>query len=134
MPQTVRPTSWKELFAKTAELGMGAIHLTRETGQKALNELVDKGHINQDDARKALTNLLAAGKKQKEHVEEMIAKSVDRALTKAEIARRKDVASLQRRIAQLEKAAAGSVKQTAAKAKKVVKTTATKAKKAAGRK
>jgi hypothetical protein len=50
-------------------------------------------------------------------------------LTKAEIARRKDVAILQRRITQLEKAAAGSTKKTAAKAKKVVKTSAAKAKK-----
>jgi polyhydroxyalkanoate synthesis regulator phasin len=120
MPETVRPTSWRELFAKTAELGMGAIHLTKESGQKALNELVDKGHLNKEDARKSLANLMEAGKKQKEHVEEMIGKAVDRALTKAEIARRKDIASLQRRIAQLEKALAASAKQTAAKAKKAV--------------
>jgi|GEM_PF-6752585 len=134
MPQSGKITSWKELLAKTTELGMSAIHLTKESGQKAMNELVDKGHLNKDDAKKALTNLMAAGKKQKEHVEEMIAKSVDRALTKAEIARRKDIASLQRRIAQLEKAAAGSTRKTAAKAKKVVKTTAAKAKKVVGRK
>jgi hypothetical protein len=39
MPQSGKVTSWKELLAKSAELGMSAIHLTKESGQKAMNEL-----------------------------------------------------------------------------------------------
>jgi polyhydroxyalkanoate synthesis regulator phasin len=102
MTDQEKTTSWKELWEKTLELGLGAVTLTKETAQKLANELIEKGHMTKQESEHFVERMRVAGKEQKEHLEELVAKMVDKALEKTDIARGSEVKKLEARIAELE--------------------------------
>ncbi len=104
MPETTKPVNWRDLLSRTAELGLGAVSLTKESVQKLGKELTEKGHLSKGEAKEALQHLSEAGKKQKAHLEELVEKMVDRALVKANLARRSELKTLEQRLAKLERA------------------------------
>ena len=100
-----RPTSWRELWMKTVELGAGAVALTKESSQKLINELTERGQMSKQEATETIERIREAGAEQRRQIEEMINNAVERSLDKAEIVRRADLKVLEERIAALEQAA-----------------------------
>ncbi|NIM06911.1 MAG: hypothetical protein GTO55_10180 [Armatimonadetes bacterium] len=103
MPAKAKHASWRELLSRAGELGMDALSLTKEAGQKVAAELVKKGKMTRGEAKEALDHLLEISKKRRAHLEEVVSKAVDRALKKADEARGSEIKALKRRIAALEK-------------------------------
>jgi polyhydroxyalkanoate synthesis regulator phasin len=104
MSEQDRPTSWRELMLKTIELGLGALTLTKEAGQRLITELEEKGQMSRQEAAEAFERIRAAGKEQSHRLEEMVNKMVDHALEKTDVARGAEVKALQERIKVLEAA------------------------------
>jgi polyhydroxyalkanoate synthesis regulator phasin len=94
--------SWKELFEKTVELGLGAALLTKESATKFVDELVQRGHVTKDESKKLVTDLLEKGKGQKQRMEDFVSEVVEKALHKADVARASHIEELERRLAALE--------------------------------
>ncbi|MFB3883502.1 MAG: phasin family protein [Armatimonadota bacterium] len=94
--------SWKELFEKTAELGLGAALLTKETATKLVDDLIKRGAVSKTEGKKLVTDMLEKGKGQKQKMEEFITEVFQRMMDKADVARRSHIEELERRIAELE--------------------------------
>jgi len=102
MEQEREHTSWRELFARSVDLGLGALLLTKEAAQKAVDELVHKGEVSREEGKRLVERMLERGKEQKEHMEQMIREAVDKALEKADVARGSDLRDARARIAELQ--------------------------------
>ena len=94
--------SWRELFEKTIELGLGAALLTRESATKLVDDLIQRGTVTKDEGKKLVADMLEKGKHQKQKMEDFIAEVVQRAMDKADVARRTDIEELERRIVEME--------------------------------
>jgi len=101
---THEPTtaSWRELLEKTVELGLGAALLTREAIARLVEDLVKRGAVTREDGKRLLEEMLEKGKGQKKKMESFVAEVVERALVRADLARRSAVEDLEQRIAALE--------------------------------
>lgn len=102
MAENERPASWSDLFAKTMELGLGALHLTKETGQRLVSELEERGQMSRQQATEFINRMREAGREQQRNIEDMINRAVEHALDRADVARRSEIAELRERIAALE--------------------------------
>jgi polyhydroxyalkanoate synthesis regulator phasin len=102
MPENDRPTSWGDLLTKTVELGVGALHLTRETGSRLIDELEERGQLTKQQATEFVDRMREVGREQQHHIEGMINRAVERALDRADVARRSEIDALKERIAALE--------------------------------
>ncbi len=94
--------SWRELFEKTIEIGLGAALLTKESATKLVDDLVQRGHVTKDESKKLVTDMLEKGKAQKDKMEDFIGEVVQRMMNKADVARQSHIEQLERRIAELE--------------------------------
>jgi polyhydroxyalkanoate synthesis regulator phasin len=94
--------SWRELFEKTMEIGLGAALLTKESATKLADDLVKRGAVTRDESKKLVDDMLERGKGQKERMETFTAEVVERMLDRADLARKSTVDDLERRIASLE--------------------------------
>lgn len=94
--------SWRELFEKTVELGLGAALLTKESAQRLVDELVKKGDVSREEGKKLVSDMLEKGKGQKEKMEGFVADIVQRMIEKANVARNSRVDELEQRLAALE--------------------------------
>jgi len=94
--------SWKELLEKTAEIGLGAALLTKETATKLVDDLIQRGAMTKTDGKKLVADMLEKGKGQKQKMEDFVAEVFKRMMDKADVARRSHIEELERRIAELE--------------------------------
>jgi len=102
MPSESNIASWRELFEKTIEVGLGAALLTKESATKLVDELIQRGAVTKTEGKKLVADMLEKGKHQKQKMEDLIAEVVQRVMDKADVARRSHIEELQRRIADLE--------------------------------
>lgn len=103
MSEGAKITSWRELFDRMVELGLGAALLTKESATKLVDELVKKGHISREESKKLVSEMLDKGRGQKQKMDDFVVDAVERALAKADIARRSQIEELERRLEELEK-------------------------------
>jgi polyhydroxyalkanoate synthesis regulator phasin len=94
--------SWRDLLTKSLDLGLGALMLTKEAAQKAIDELVSKGEVTKDEGKHLLQRMIERGKEEKERVEKLVKETVDRALEKADLARAAELREARVRLAELE--------------------------------
>ncbi len=101
--------SWRDLLGRSLDLGMGALMLTKEAAQKAIDELIAKGEVSKQEGKQLLERVMERGKEHKERLEKLVADTVDRALTRADLARASElrharalIAELQERVDRLE--------------------------------
>lgn len=106
--------SWRDLLARSIDLGIGAVMLTKEAAQKAIDELVAKGDVSRQEGKQLLERMIERGKEQKERLEKLVGETVDKALQKTDLARgselrhaRAQIAELQARLDRLELRASG---------------------------
>jgi polyhydroxyalkanoate synthesis regulator phasin len=103
MGKEAQDTSWRELFEKMVELGLGAALLTTEATKKLVDDLVKRGAVTREDGKKLLADVLEKGKGQKEKMDQHIASMAEKLLGKADVARRSAMNALDQRVAELEK-------------------------------
>jgi polyhydroxyalkanoate synthesis regulator phasin len=95
-------TSWRELFEKTVEIGLGAALLTKESATKLVDDLIQRGAVSKTEGKKLVADMLEKGKGQKRKMEDFIVEIVQRVMDKADVARRSSIEELESRIAELE--------------------------------
>jgi len=94
--------SWRELFEKTIELGLGAALLTKESAQRLVDELVKKGDVSREEGKKLVSDMLEKGKGQKEKMETFVSDVAQRMIEKANVAKNSRVDELEQRLAAVE--------------------------------
>ncbi len=91
-----------DIFKRGVYAGIGAVIVTKETVEKSLSELVDKGRITAEEARQTADKLVEDGKKEFEKAQEDAGSTYDSLLSKAHIVTRSEYEKLAARVAALE--------------------------------
>ena len=104
-------------FERGALLGLGALSLTREKAQAVADELEQRGLIDRKHARGFATKLVGRGQAERAALRDRVQKQTATAVHLAGLASAREVATLNKRVAALErerKKAQGEGKRTAA--------------------
>lgn len=102
-----RINSWSELFARTMEVGLGAVSLTADTAQRLVNDLVHRGEVASEESASLVDRLTQMGREQRESLVDMVEKGSERAMVRMDLTRRSDLEALRLRVAALEQAVLG---------------------------
>jgi len=102
MSSEMKIGSWRELFEKTIELGLGAALLTKESATKLADDLVQRGAVSREEGKKLVSDMMEKGKGQKKRMEDFVGEIVERSLERADVARRSQIQDLERRVSALE--------------------------------
>jgi len=94
--------TWRELFEKTVDLGLGAALLTKEAAGRLVEDLVKRGSMSKEEGQRFLSEVLEKGKAQKEKMEAFVHQAIERILASADLARQSTVQELERRVTELE--------------------------------
>lgn len=90
------------MLRKAMLLGLGVLTMTKEALEKAVDELVKKGEVSQDEAKEALQELWDKGQQGREHLTKLIREQVDSALRTFTGVSREEFAALEARVDTLE--------------------------------
>lgn len=91
-----------DLMRKVFLAGLGAMFLTKEKAEEMAEELVRRGELRRDEARNFVDQLLAKGKEQHAQLQETVKREVSRWRTEWGLVTRAEMASLEKRVAELE--------------------------------
>jgi polyhydroxyalkanoate synthesis regulator phasin len=99
-----KPTtpSWRELFEKTVDLGLGAALLTKEAAGRLVDDLVKRGTMTKEDGQKLVSQMLEKGKQQKEKMDTLVHQAIERMVARGDLARQSALEQLERRVKALE--------------------------------
>jgi len=103
MSEEHKVVSWRDLFEKTVDLGLGAALLIKEAAANLVDDLVKRGSMSKDEGQKMLSQMLEKGKEQKTKMEGLVHQTVDKMLGQADLARQSSIEALERRVAELER-------------------------------
>jgi polyhydroxyalkanoate synthesis regulator phasin len=92
-----------DILQKGLLTGLGAAVVTREKIMAATSTLVREGKISKEDAEKLASDLLEAGRKQWQDIQEMIASSLRGGLETMDIGSHKEIREAKERLENLEK-------------------------------
>lgn len=92
-----------ELLKKAVLTGLGAVSLTRKKVEEVVAELVKEGELSEAQGRKLVEALVKEGSQQKEEMARKISAAVSEALGRMDVARKSELADLEKRVAALEK-------------------------------
>ncbi|MCK5289872.1 MAG: hypothetical protein KAJ20_01035 [Candidatus Aenigmarchaeota archaeon] len=91
------------LFArKAALLGIGVAAITKEKADSLVKDLIKKGDLNKDEGKKLVAEVLKKSKKSKDELETTVNKQVHLVIKKANVASRKEINILEKKIKKLE--------------------------------
>ena len=90
-----------DIFKEAVEMGLGALVLTREKAEKISNDLVKKGKLKEREGATLLEEMIKKGKVEEKAIEASIAKIVDTALSKLNVANKADIRRLENEIKRL---------------------------------
>ena len=102
MPEQPKTVSWRDLFEKTVDLGLGAALLTKEAASKLVEDVVKRGSMSKEEGQKLISDMLEKGKQQKDKMEALIRRTIERMLAQSDLARQSTVENLERRVFELE--------------------------------
>jgi polyhydroxyalkanoate synthesis regulator phasin len=91
-----------ETLRKLFDIGLGLIAVTKETTQQMVNELVKKGEMSREEGERFVADLTKKGEKLRGDLTETVQLAVQNQLEKLNLAKRDDIARLERRVAALE--------------------------------
>jgi polyhydroxyalkanoate synthesis regulator phasin len=91
-----------DLIKKTVLAGIGATVVTKEKIEAALQDFVAQGKVSAEDARTVAARLAEEGRKEWETTSKDLTERIRDLLTKADYARRSEVAALAARVQVLE--------------------------------
>lgn len=90
------------MLRKAMLLGLGAFTMTKEALEKAVDELVKKGEISQDEAKETLRELLDKGQQERENLTGIVREQVERATRTFAGVSREEFAGVKARLDNLE--------------------------------
>lgn len=91
-----------DFFKKGMLAGLGAAVITKETIEKTLDELVEKGRISQEEAQQTADKMMEQGRHEFEKLRGDVSKAFDDFLSRAQLTPRSEFAKLEARVAALE--------------------------------
>ena len=83
--------------------GMNAVAMTKEKAEKVLHEYVEKGKISRKDAKEMVSKLAESSKKEYKKASSDVSETYNEVVKKMGLVNKKQVESLEKRIAGLEK-------------------------------
>lgn len=92
-----------ELFEKTFYLGLGALSVTKETAEKWINELVEKGKVSREKGSQMLKDLVSKAEKEKKIIDEKIHHGIESTIKKLNLPTRHELDEINKKIDQLQK-------------------------------
>ena len=93
-----------DLIKKTMLTGVGLASLTKDKVEKLAKELAKKGKLSEKEGKKLVEDLSKKSEKAKKDLEAQIERVVKNTMEKMNLATRKDMLSLTKRIKKLEQA------------------------------
>ena len=90
-----------DFFEKAYLAGLGALTVTREKAKEIVDELVEKGKITAEEAPKILKDVAARAEEGKKAIEERIGKGVENTVARLNLATRKDVQEIEKKLDQV---------------------------------
>lgn len=91
-----------DIIKKGMLAGIGAAVITKESAEKVLSELVEKGRISASEAKETAEKLAEQGRRECENASEALQETFDKMLRKARVATQGELADLTARIERLE--------------------------------
>lgn len=91
-----------DFLRKTVLAGVGATVVTAEKVESILNDLVERGQLSAEEARKATEEITSQSKREFEEAEKRLGSMFEDLLHKAHVASQEDVAKLTKRVNALE--------------------------------
>ncbi|MDD5067115.1 MAG: phasin family protein [bacterium] len=85
------------------QLGLGALVLTKEKIEKAVEQIMEKGNISKSDARSLVNQLVDKGEKAEKELDRKLEKMLAGLMKKLDIPTQKDVNELRAEIEKLKK-------------------------------
>ena len=82
--------------------GLGAILLTKDKVGESVQKLVTESKLSKAEAEKLTRELVSAGEKQWKELEDSLGKSVNKGVKSLDIASKKELAALKRKVKKLE--------------------------------
>ncbi len=92
-----------ESLKKTLYAGLGASVVTAERLEAVLQDMVDKGKLSAEDARKAVDKVSEESKSEFEDARKSLEESLDEVIAKAPVVRKKDLEPIIKRLDAIEK-------------------------------
>jgi len=92
-----------DMFKKMGLFGIGVISLTQEKIEEFSQEMIKKGEISKEEGRRFVKEVLSEQEKQMKELQNTIDGKVKEALEKSGVAMKNDLASLEKKIENLEK-------------------------------
>ena len=102
-----------ELFKKGLLAGLGAAVVTKESAEKVLGDLVDRGRITSEEAQQTADRLVEEGRKEFEDARENFGQGYESVVNWAQLVSRAEFEKLQQRVDALEAAAAPAPESSA---------------------
>ncbi len=93
-----------ETLRKMGLIGIGALSITEEKVRQAVNELVERGEMNREEGKSLVNELLTEKNRQMRELGDKISEEMQNVINRSKIASKDDVARLEDKIAELEKA------------------------------
>ena len=93
-----------ETLRKMGLIGIGALSVTEEKVRQTVNELVERGEMNREEGKSLVNELLTEKNRQMRELGDKISEEMQNVINRSKIASKDDVARLEDKIAELEKA------------------------------
>ncbi|MFH0071075.1 phasin family protein [Peribacillus sp. NPDC056705] len=92
-----------DLFKKAFSLGVGLTVVSKEKVEKIVDDLVKRGELAPAESKAFVDRLVERGEEEQSQIKAYIYEQVGRVLAELDVPKESDVASLEQRIAALEK-------------------------------
>ncbi len=79
-------------------LGLGVLTLTRDKVAQAVNNLVEEGEVQEEEAANIIDKLVARGEEERQELRRLIREELDKARASVPLATRKDIEVLSEKI------------------------------------
>src|SRR5699024_10179058 len=93
----------RNMIQKGLALGLGLAVTTKEQVEKVVDELVDKGELTKQESKQYIDEIVAKGQETKQDIDEIINQKVKQSLSELDMATKKKVTELKKRVEKLEK-------------------------------
>ncbi len=93
-----------EMIRKMGLFGVGMFYLTQEKIEELTAEMLKRGDISKEEAKKFVREFVSAKEKQMDEIEKKIDEKIKEAIEKGDVVMKSDLEALERKIEKLEKA------------------------------
>ena len=92
-----------DLIKKTILTGVGLAAMTRDKFEELVKELTERGEISEKEGKELVDDLLEKSKQARKDLETKVEDTVHKVLDKIDVATKKDIAGLEKKIKRLSK-------------------------------